>query len=42
MDVDGVVDIGVEGGDEEWGCGGVEVLDLGNVVEELAVDKFLR
>ena len=42
VDVDGVVGIGVEGGNEEQGCGSVEVLGLGNVVEELAVDKFLR
>ena len=42
VDMDRVVGIGAEGGDKEWGCGGIEVLGLGNVVEELAVDKFLR
>jgi len=41
VDVDGVVGIGMEQGDKEGGCGGVEVLGLGNVVQELAVDKFL-
>jgi len=40
MDVDGVVGIGTEGSDEVQGCGGVKVLGLGNVVKELAVDKF--
>jgi len=42
VDVDGVMGVGAEGSDEVWGCVGVEVLGLGNVVEELAVDKFLR
>jgi len=42
VDVDGVMGIGAEGSDEVRGCGGVEVLGLGDVVEELAVDKFLR
>jgi len=42
VDVDGVMGIGVEGGDKEWGCSGFEVLGLGNVVEELAVNKFLQ
>ena len=42
VDVDGVMGVGAERGDEEGGCGGVKVLGLGNVVEELAVDKFLR
>jgi len=41
MDVDGVVGVGAEGGDEVWGCVGVEVLGLGDVVEELAVDELL-
>jgi len=41
MDVDGVMGVGAEGGDEEWGCGGVKVLGPGNVIEELAVDKLL-
>jgi len=42
VDVDGVMGIGAEGSDEVWGCVGVEVLGSGDVVEELAVDKFLR
>jgi len=42
VDVDGVVGIGTEGGDEVQGYGGVKVLGLGDVVEELAVDEFLR
>jgi len=33
--------VGAEGGDEVQGCGGVKVLGPGDVVEELAVDKFL-
>jgi len=41
VDVDGVVGIGAEGGNEVRGCGGVEVLGPGDVVEEPAVDKFL-
>jgi len=41
VDVDGVVGVGAEGSDEVWGCVGVEVLGPGDVVEELAVDKFL-
>jgi len=41
VDVDRVMGIGAEGGDEVRGCGGVEVLGPGDVVEELAVDKFL-
>ena len=41
VDVDGVVGVGAEGGDEVGGCVGVEVLGLGDVVKELAVDKFL-
>ena len=42
MDLDGVVGVGAEGGDEVWGCVGVEVLGPGDVVEELAVDELLR
>ena len=42
MDVDGVMGIGVEGGDEVRGCGGVKVLGPGDEVEEPAIDKFLR
>ena len=42
VDMDGVIGIGTKGCDEEWGCGSVKVLGLGNVVEEPAVDKFLR
>jgi len=42
VDVDGVVGISTEGSDEVQGCGGVEVLGPGDVIEELAVDKFLR
>jgi len=41
VDVDGVVGVGAEGSDEVWGCVGVEVLDPGDVVEELAIDKLL-
>ena len=41
VDVDGVVGISTEGGDEIWGCSGVKVLGPGETVEELAVDKFL-
>jgi len=41
VDVDRVMDVSAEGGDEVRGCGGVEVLGPGDVVEELAVDKFL-
>jgi len=41
VDVDRVMGIGAEGGDEVWGCVGVEVLGPGDVVEELAVDEFL-
>jgi len=42
VDMDGVVGIGMEGGDKEWGCGSVEVLGLGDVVEELTVDQFFQ
>ena len=41
VDVDGVVGVGVEGGDKVQGCGSVEVLGLGDVIEEPTVDKFL-
>jgi len=41
VDVDGVMGVGAEGGDKVWGCGGVEVLGPGDMVEELAVDKLL-
>jgi len=41
VDVDGVIGVSTERGDEERGCGGVEVLGPGNVVQELAVDEFL-
>jgi len=41
VDVDGVVGVGAEGDDKVWGCGGVEVLGLGDVIEELAVDELL-
>ena len=41
VDEDRVVGVGTEGGDEEQGCGSVKVLGPGNIVEELAVDKFL-
>jgi len=42
VDVDGVMGVSTERGDKEGGYGGVKVLGPGNVVEELAVDKFLR
>jgi len=41
VDMDGVVGIGMEGGNKVWGCGGIKVLGPGDVVEELAIDKFL-
>jgi len=41
VDVDGVVGVGAEGDNKVQGCGGVEVLGPGDVVEELAIDKFL-
>jgi len=41
VNVDGVMGVGAEGGDEIRGCVGVEVLGPGDVVEELAVDEFL-
>jgi len=42
VDVNGVMGVGAEGGDEVRGCIGIKVLGLGDVVEELAVDEFLR
>ena len=42
VDVDRVMGVGAEGGDEVWGCVGVEVLGPGDVIEELAVKKLLR
>ena len=42
VDVDGVMNVGAEGSDKVGGCVGVEVLGLGNVVEELTIDEFLR
>jgi len=41
VDVDGVMDIGTEGGDKVRGCGGVEVLGPGDVIEELAINELL-
>jgi len=41
VDVDGVMGVGAEGGDEVGGCVGVEVLGPGNMVEELAVNELL-
>jgi len=41
VDVDGVMGVGTEGGDEVWGCVGGEVLGPGNMVEELTVNEFL-
>jgi len=42
VDVDGVMGVGAEGGDKVRGCSGVKVLGLGDVVEELTVDKLFR
>jgi len=42
VDVDGVMGVGAEGGDEVRRCGGVKVLGPGDMIEELAVDEFLR
>ena len=42
VDVDRVVGVGAEGGDEVGGCVGVKVLGPGDVIEELAVDELLR
>jgi len=41
VDMDGVMGVGAEGSDEVGGCVGVEVLGLGDVIEELAVDELL-
>jgi len=41
VDVDGVMGIGAEGGDEVGRCVSVEVLDPGDVIEELAVNELL-
>ena len=41
VDVDGVMGVSAEGGDEVWGCVGVEFLGPGDVIEELAVDELL-
>jgi len=42
VDVDGVVGIGAERGDEEWGSGMVEVCGPGDGIEEAAVNEFLQ
>ena len=42
VDVDRVVGVGAKGGDEVWGCVGVEFLGPGDVIEELAVNKLFR
>ena len=41
VDMDGVMGVGAERGDEVQGCSGIEVLGPGDVVKELAVDEFL-
>ena len=41
VDVNRVVGVSTEGGDEEWGRGGIKVLGPQDMVEELAVDEFL-
>ena len=41
VDMDGVMGVGAERGDEVWGCVGIKVLGPGDVVEELAVDELL-
>ena len=41
VDMDGVMGIGAEGGDEVRGCGGVKVLGPGDVIEELTIDELL-
>jgi len=41
VDVNGVVGVGAEGGDEVGRCVGIEVLGPGDVIEELAVDELL-
>ena len=42
VNVDGMEGIGTEGGDKEWRYSMVEVLGLGDGVEELAINKFLQ
>jgi len=42
VDVDGVMSVGAERSDEVGGRVGVEVLDPGDVIEEPAVNEFLR
>jgi len=41
VDMDGVMGVGAEGGNEVRGCVGVEVLGPGDVIEELAVNELL-
>jgi len=41
VDVDRVMGVGAEGGDEVGGCVSVKVLGPGDVVEELTIDEFL-
>jgi len=41
VNVDGVMGVGAEGGDEVRGCVSVEVLGPGDVVEELTIDEFI-
>jgi len=41
VDVDGVMGVGAEGSDEVGRCVGIEVLGPGDMIKELAVDKFL-
>jgi len=41
VDVDRVMGVGAEGGDEVGGCVGIEVLGPGDMIEELAVDELL-
>jgi len=41
VDVDRVMGVGAERGDEVRGCVGVEVLGLRDVIEELAVNELL-
>jgi len=42
VNVDGVMGVGAEGGDEVGGCVGVKALSSGDVIEELAINKLLR
>jgi len=41
VDMNGVMGVGAEGGDEVGGCVGVEVLSPGDMIEELAVNELL-